>query len=155
MLQFIKASEPSRPWFGYLAYTAPHWPIQAHASDVAKYSDTYSDGPEAVRQRRFERLKQLGFVPESARLPDLAPTITEAAQQAKQETRDRWMRTYAAMIDRVDQNLARVVKLLRERGQLDNTLILFLSDNGSDTVRGPLWGQVSNTPFSQVQSLGA
>ena len=61
------------------------------------------------------------------------------------------MRTYAAMIDRVDQNLGRVVTRLRERGQLDNTLILFLSDNGSDTVRGPLWGQVSNTPFRRFK----
>jgi arylsulfatase len=55
------------------------------------------------------------------------------------------------MIDRVDQNLARIVEALRKRGQLDNTLILFLSDNGSDEVRGPLWGQVSNTPFRKFK----
>jgi arylsulfatase len=150
-LRFIHAAEPGRPWFGYLAFTAPHWPIQAHEADVAKYAETYADGPTAIRQRRFERLKQLGLVPESARLPQLDDTVTPEAQQAKKETRDRWMRTYAAMIDRVDQNLARVVKRLRERGQFDNTLILFLSDNGSDTVRGPLWGQVSNTPFRRFK----
>jgi arylsulfatase len=61
------------------------------------------------------------------------------------------MRQYAAMIDRVDQNLARIVDSLRRRGQLDNTLILFLSDNGSDEIRGPLWGQVSNTPFRKFK----
>jgi arylsulfatase len=90
-------------------------------------------------------------VPETARLPQLDDAVTTEAQQAKKETRDRWMRTYAAMIDRVDQNLGRVVQRLRERGQLDNTLILFLSDNGSDTVRGPLWGQASNTPFRRFK----
>lgn len=147
LLKFVDDADPARPWFGYLAFTAPHWPIQAHAADVAKYADTYNDGPASIRQRRFARQKELGLVPASARLPALEPTVTEAAQQAKKETRDRWMRTYAAMIDRVDQNLARVVDLLKQRGQLENTLILFLSDNGSDTVRGPLWGQVSNTPF--------
>lgn len=150
-LRFIDAAEPGRPWFGYLTFTAPHWPIQAHEADVAKYAETYVDGPAAIRQRRFERLKQLGLVPETARPPQLDESVVPEAQQAKQETRDRWMRTYAAMIDRVDQNLARVVKRLRERGQFDNTLLLFLSDNGSDTVRGPLWGQVSNTPFRRFK----
>jgi arylsulfatase len=151
LLKFLDGADTTRPWFGYLAYTAPHWPIQAHADDVARYADTYKDGPEITRQRRFERLKQLGLVSETARLPQLDETVTTEAQQAKKQTRDRWMRTYAAMIDRVDQNLARVVERLREREQLDNTLILFLSDNGSDTVRGPLWGQVSNTPFRRFK----
>lgn len=150
-LRFLDAADPERPWFGYLAFTAPHWPIQAHEADIAKYAETYADGPAAIRQRRFERLKQLGLVPEAARLPQLDESVTPAARQAKKETRDRWMRTYAAMIDRVDQNLSRVVKRLRDRGELDNTLILFLSDNGSDTVRGPLWGQVSNTPFRKFK----
>lgn len=150
-LRFIEAAEPERPWFGYLAFTAPHWPIQAHEADIAKYAETYAAGPAEIRQRRFERLQKLGLAPETALLPDLDDTVTPEARQAKQQTRDRWMRTYAAMIDRVDQNLARVVKRLRERGQIDNTLILFLSDNGSDTVRGPLWGQVSNTPFRRFK----
>ncbi len=150
-LRFIDAADPARPWFGYLAFTAPHWPIQAHEKDIAKYADMYRDGPAEIRQRRFERLKQLGLVSASAQLPQLDESVTPEAQQAKKETRDSWMRNYAAMIDCVDQNLARVVSRLRERGQFDNTLILFLSDNGSDTVRGPLWGQVSNTPFRRFK----
>jgi len=141
-LRFIDDADPARPWFGYLAFTAPHWPIQAHEEDTAKYTDMYRDGPAQIRQRRFDRLKQLGLVSATAQLPQLDESVTAEAQEAKKETRDSWMRNYAAMIDRVDQNLARVVSRLRERGQFDNTLILFLSDNGSDTVRGPLWGQV-------------
>ena len=150
-LRFIEDSDTARPWFGYLAFTAPHWPLQAHESDVAKYAETYRAGPDAIRQRRFERLKQLGLIPESAKLPQLDATVTEEAKQAKKERNEQWMRKYAAMIDRVDQNLARIVEALRKRGQFDNTLILFLSDNGSDTVRGPLWGQVSNTPFRRFK----
>jgi len=147
-LRFIEESDSDRPWFGYLAYTAPHWPLQAHESDVAKYAETYRDGPEAIRQRRFDRLKQLGLAPESATLPQLDASVT---QEAKTERNEQWMRHYAAMIDRVDQNLARIVAALRKRGQFDNTLILFLSDNGADEVRGPLWGQVSNAPFRKFK----
>jgi len=150
-LRFIEESDAARPWFGYLAYTAPHWPLQAHESDVAKYAETYRAGPEAIRQRRFQRLKELGLVPESAKLPQHDATVTEEAKQAKKERNEQWMRNYAAMIDRVDQNLARIVAALRRLGQFDNTLILFLSDNGSDEVRGPLWGQVSNTPFRKFK----
>jgi len=150
-LRFIEAADPAKPWFGYLAYTAPHWPIQAHPADIAKYADTYQDGPEAIRERRFARQKELGLIPASASLPELDPTVTEEAKQHKKAQMEVWMRTYAAMIDRVDQNLARVVDLLRQRGQLDNTLILFLSDNGADEVRGPLWGSVSNTPFRKFK----
>ena len=151
LLKFVADTDRSKPWFGYLAFTAPHWPIQAHAADIEKYADTYKDGPKAIRECRFKRLKELGLVPKDAKLPELDQTVTEEAQQAKKETRDRWMRTYAAMVDRVDQNIARIVDQLRKTDQFDNTLILFLSDNGSDTVRGPLWGQVSNTPFRKFK----
>ncbi|TVP96784.1 MAG: arylsulfatase [Planctomycetaceae bacterium] len=150
-LRFIEESDPDLPWFGYLAFTAPHWPLQAHESDVAKYLDTYRVGPHVIRQRRFERLKELGLVPDDARLPDLDPTVTEEAKHAKSERNELWMRHFAGMIDRVDQNLARIVEVLRQRKQLDNTLILFLSDNGADTVHGTLWGQVSNTPFRKFK----
>ena len=150
-LRFIEESDNARPWFGYLAYTAPHWPLQAHESDVAKYAETYRAGPDALRQRRFERLKEIGLIPDSAKLPQLDPTVTEEAKHAKSERNELWMRNYAAMIDRVDQNLARIVEALRKRGQFDNTLILFVSDNGSDEVRGPLWGQVCNTPFRKFK----
>ncbi len=151
MLRFIDEADPSKPWFGYLAYSAPHWPLQAHASDIAKYQDTYNAGPAAIRQQRFERLKKLGLVPESTKLSELDPEYVMEVPDSKKQTWDRWMRAYAAMIDRVDQNLARVVDLLKRRGQFDNTLILFLSDNGADTVHGPLWGQVNNTPFRKFK----
>ncbi len=151
LLRFVEEADDQKPWFGYLAYTAPHWPLQAHAGDIAKYKDTYNAGPAAIRQQRFERLKKLGLVPESTKLSELDPEYVMEVPDSKKQTWDRWMRAYAAMIDRVDQNLARIVEALRKRGQLDNTLILFLSDNGADTVHGPLWGQVNNTPFRKFK----
>lgn len=150
-LRFIEESDPERPWFGYLAFTAPHWPLQAHQTDVKKYEDTYRVGPDVIRQRRFERLKEIGLAPDAATLPDLDPTVTDEGKHADDKRNEQWMRQFAAMIDRVDQNLARIVELLRQREQFDNTLILFLSDNGADQVHGPLWGQVSNTPFRKFK----
>lgn len=151
LIRYITQASKDKPWFGYLAYTAPHWPLQAHPQDVAKYAEVYSDGPDSVRRRRFERLKQLGLVPPTAQLPPLDPEYITDVPESKRQTWNRWMRAYAAMIDRVDQNLARVVNTLTQQGLLENTLIFFLSDNGADTVHGPEWGQVSNTPFRKFK----
>lgn len=150
-LQFIEEGETDKPWFLYLAYTAPHWPFQAHEADAAKYDDIYQQHPEALRRARFERMKQIGLVPESAILPPLDPAITAEGIEDNREYRDRSTRHYAGMIDCIDRNIGRLIDLLEERGELDNTLFLFMSDNGADTVRGPLWGSVSNAPFRRYK----
>lgn len=146
-IRFIDESDPARPWFTYLPYTAPHWPIQAREHDVARHRGRYAAGPEALREQRFGRLKKLGLIPDSATLPPLEAGVTEEAAHAKDGEWETWMETYAAMLDSVDQNVGRILKRLDERGELDNTLIVFFSDNGADTVRGPRWGLVSNAPF--------
>lgn len=151
MLRFIAEADPARPWFGYLAYSAPHWPLQAHPADIARYQDVYTADPAKLRQQRFARLQELGLVPKTARLPELDPEYLAEVPESKKQTWDRWMRAYAAMIDRVDQNLARIVDHLKQHGQLEHTMILFLSDNGADTVHGPQWGQLSNTPFRKFK----
>ena len=150
-LRFIEESDGDKPWFCYLAYTAPHWPLQAYEEDAAKYDAIYRQHPETLRRARFERMKQIGLVPETAVLPPLDPAITAHGIEDNREWRDRSMRHYAGMIDRVDQNLARVVDLLKKRGEFENTLILFVSDNGADTVRGPLWGRLNNAPFRRYK----
>jgi arylsulfatase len=150
-MRFIRESKAGKPWFCYLSYTAPHWPLQAHEKDAAKYDAVYRQHPETLRRRRFQRMKALGLVPEAAALPPLDPDITADGIEKNREWRDRSMRHYAGMIDCVDRNLGRLVALLEERGELTNTLILFLSDNGADTVRGPLWGQLDNAPFRRFK----
>ncbi|MFO0905166.1 MAG: sulfatase-like hydrolase/transferase [Pirellulales bacterium] len=117
-----------RPFFLYVAFTAPHWPLHALPEDMAKYRGKYDAGHAAVRAARLEKQKALGIV--AADQP-LAPAQGESWDKvADREFESRCMETYAAMIDRLDQGVGRIVDELRRQGKLDNTLILFLQDNG-------------------------
>jgi len=119
-----------QPFFMYVAYTAPHWPMHALPEDIARYRGVYDEGWQGLREKRFAEMKRLGVIPANA-------TLTPPNAKAKdwdQVDRD-WeasrMEVYAAMIDRMDQGIGRIVKALRETGQLEDTLILFMSDNGA------------------------
>lgn len=118
---------PDKPFFLYLAYTAAHWPMHALEKDIAKYRGRYDAGYQAIRAARLERMKQLGLVPAGA---ELSPGAAEWAEVKDKAWEARCMEVYAAMIDCMDQGIGRVVEELRKGGQLDNTLILFLQDNG-------------------------
>jgi arylsulfatase A-like enzyme len=135
--------DPKQPFFLYLAYTAAHFPLHALPEDVARYKDTYTKGWDRVRQERYERMKKLGLIdakwPLSPRSPfekrsDFFGTGENPAWDSLDADRRadlaRRMAIYAGMIDRMDVGIGRVVGDLRKHGQLDNTLILFLSDNG-------------------------
>ena len=147
-----------KPFLLYLAYTAPHWPLQAWPEDIAKYKGVYDGGYEAVRQARYQCQVKLGLIdPKTSPLPpmefgrkntkqweDLSPD--ERKQEAMR------MEIYAAMVDRVDQNIGRLLKRLEEQGKLDNTLILFLADNGA-CAENP---QVKNVdPDAPMGSVGS
>ncbi len=148
-----------KPFLLYLAYTAPHWPLQAWPKDIAKYKGVYDGGYEAVRQARYERQIDLGLVdPKTSPLPpmeygrksgnkwgDLSPD--ERRQEAMR------MEIYAAMVDRVDQNIGRVLQRLEEQGKLDNTLILFLSDNGACAESPKVNNVDPNAPLGSVASF--
>ena len=118
------------PFFGYLAYTAPHWPLHAPEEDIAKYRGRFAAGWDRLREQRLARLAELGIVDEgwalSARDPSQPPWENEPAKEWQQ----RRMEVYAAQIDRMDRGIGRVLDALEESGQLDDTLILFLADNG-------------------------
>ncbi|KAL1897613.1 hypothetical protein Sste5346_003919 [Sporothrix stenoceras] len=127
-------AEHEKPFFAYLAFTAPHWPLQAPTEVLDKYRGMYNDGPEQLRLRRLAQLKKLGLVPEDVTpAPLVAPTKDwqEMDDQERAESA-RKMEVYAAMVDRIDQNIARVVAKLEATGELDNTFILFMSDNGAE-----------------------
>ena len=164
--------DAGKPFFLYLAYTSPHWPLHAHAEDVAKYRGTYKVGWDAVRKARLERMVDMGLIrPEWALTDRDAPAWTEIPAK-KQDEMDHRMAIYAAQVDRMDQNIGRVVKTLEQRGALDNTLILFLSDNGACAEGrmlgggpkemlgkpegwvlsyGQAWANASNTPFKRYK----
>ena len=135
MIDYIEAGRADgAPFFGYLAYTAPHWPLQAPPEDIAKYTGVYDDGWEAIQQRRLARMKASGLMPQSA---VAHPIFTDspawdALTPEQQRIEARKMEIYAAMVDRLDQQIGRMIAYLKDSGQYDNTIIVFMSDNGGE-----------------------
>ncbi|MEM6688803.1 MAG: arylsulfatase [Planctomycetota bacterium] len=127
----------NRPVFLYLAYTAPHWPLQAPDKEIAKFRGRYVDGWQPVRKARFSRQMKSGIFPRHTKLSKQdsgAPAWNEVKNTDEMDLR---MATHAAMVHLVDRGVGRIVTKLLELGQLDNTLILFLSDNGASAESGP------------------
>ncbi len=116
-----------RPFFMYVAYTAAHWPMHALPEDIEKYKGVYDAGYQATRDARLKRMRAMGLID-----PGWAMTATvgdwNSVKHKAWELRN--MEVYAAMVDRMDQGIGKIVDELRRQGQLDNTLILFLQDNG-------------------------
>ena len=125
------ARHPGEPFFLYVAYTAPHWPLHAREEDISRYRGRYDGGWDGLREERHARMLDLGVVdrrwPLSPRDPD-APSWEEAEQKAWQARR---MEVYAAQVEVMDRGIGRIVSALEETGVLDDTLLLFLSDNGA------------------------
>jgi arylsulfatase A-like enzyme len=119
-----------KPFFVYVAFTAPHWPLHALPEDIAKYRGKYGNNWEKFRESRYKKQIELGIIdgkwPLSPRDPPGSWTEEKFA-----DWQDSRMAAYAAQVDRLDQNVGKIVAKLRETGQLDNTLVFFLSDNGA------------------------
>lgn len=189
-LQDHAVRDATQPFFLYLAFIAPHFPLHALPEDIARYRDTYREGWDVVRQQRYERLCQAGIIHCGLSAPEpnfspryFQPQVLEtlgpgeirfavpwhALTVAQQQFQAAKMSLHAAMITRMDHEIGRVCEQLRTMGAWENTLILFLSDNGTDAtimVRGeghdrtaapgswrsflclgPGWSTVGNTPF--------
>jgi arylsulfatase len=161
--------EEDKPFFLYVAYTAPHFPIHAKPEDIAKYRGRYKVGWDVIRQQRFERMVKMGLLESRwgfSRREKMAPKWTDV------QNKDLWdlkMAVYAAMIDRMDQGIGRILNKIAELDKEQNTLVLFLSDNGGCgqqidrtpgtqpgglesycTVDAP-WANASNTPFRKYK----
>jgi len=169
---FEEAQAREKPCFLYLAYNAPHYPLQAPQEDINKYKGKYLKGYLDTHKQRIEKMKRLKLIEDNwspASAEEVKLRDWNAFSQEERNYQDLLMATYAAMIDRIDQNIGRLVKTLESSGALDNTLILFFSDNGateatmvhereqherklsmstndSFTVYGD-WAYVSNAPF--------
>ena len=122
------------PFFLYVAYTAPHWPLHAHADDIAKYDGVFDEGWDVLRARRLRNLTDAGLLDECAQLSPRDERVGPWEHDAWQLAR---MRAYAAQIDRMDQGIGRIVETLRTVGALDDTLLLFVSDNGASDEELP------------------
>lgn len=119
-----------QPFFQYVAYTAPHWPLHALEEDIAKYRGCFTDGWDQLRKRRIKRMKNIGIVDDSWELSERDPNEPAWEDVKHKDWLTRCMEVYAAQIDRMDQGIGKIVKALKQTGQYDNTLIIFLSDNG-------------------------
>ncbi|KAF2762980.1 arylsulfatase [Pseudovirgaria hyperparasitica] len=161
--------DKERPFFGYLAFSAPHWPLQADESDIEPYHGRYDDGPEVLRQERVRRLKALGLVPKHAVSHDVvAPhdgvlsrdwdTLTTEQKRFSSRT----MEAYAGMVHRMDHAIGRVLDRLRETGELDNTLVLFMSDNGAEgllfeatpVIKGSIHAHIEKYYDNSIANIG-
>ena len=133
LIGFLDEAPTDRPFFAYLPFTAPHWPMQAPAEEIAKYKGRYDAGYEVLRAERLERQKKLGLVPIDQKphpLDKVKPWASLSNDEKALEARK--MEVYAAMVDRMDQNVGRVIAELKRRGTYDNTVIIFLADNGPE-----------------------
>ncbi len=126
----------SKPFFLYVAHTAPHWPLHARPEDIAKYRDTYKDGWEVLRKSRYKRMVQMGLIDSTVyKLPENS-SGKKWADCDQKEYESACMAVHAAMVDRVDQGVGQLIKKLKENGQFENTVIFILSDNGASYERG-------------------
>ena len=180
--------QDEKPFFLYLPLHAPHYPLQARPEDIAKYRGNYLKGWDVIRKERFKRMKKMGILPANARLSEPTSNINKtrpphikefldyypwnSVSDAKKDSLDLEMAVFAAMIDNMDQNIGRIIEKLEKSGKLENTLIMFLSDNGScpytsnnvpDVQPGPAnsfwsmraaWANASNTPFRFFKQYG-
>jgi arylsulfatase len=149
-IEFIEQGDATRPFLLYVAYNAVHTPFHAPESEIAKHRGRYDEGWDVIRQRRFARQKQLGLWPADTQLPPRDPTSQPWTGSPEQLKMARRMEIYAAMLTKMDENVGRLVAALKRRGQLDNTLILFLSDNGAWAISisyGQEWAETCDTPF--------
>ncbi|MFC4677026.1 arylsulfatase [Dysgonomonas termitidis] len=119
-----------KPFFLYLAHTAPHWPLHALPEDIDKYKDRYKGGWESIREERYDRIKKMDLLASEDEFLSKQNPDREWMQNKDSVWDARAMAVHAAMIDRVDQGIGRLIKTLKDNGALDNTLILFMSDNG-------------------------
>jgi arylsulfatase A-like enzyme len=130
---FIKEhvmKDKDKPFFLYVSYTAPHWPLHAPDNVISKYEDLYLNGWDELRKKRLEALKEIGMVPKNMILSDRDKNVQDWKSVENKEWQARRMATYAAQIDIMDNGIGRIIRELEETGQLDNTIIFFLADNG-------------------------
>lgn len=158
MMEYINNASDGKPFFGYLSFQVAHSPFQSPQENIAKYDKIYSIGWDKIREQRFEKQKELGIWNSDMKLPDRIPpnqpwTNLTPEQQA---FASRILAVKAVMIEDMDQNIGRLIQMLRDSGQYDNTLIMFTSDNGSSEPSPELaidFSTISSSAALQLQNF--
>jgi arylsulfatase A-like enzyme len=130
VVKFIDENPKDKPFFFYIAYTAAHWPLHAPESEIQKYKGVYDKGWDETRKLRFEKLKKLGIISNKAVLTERGVDIPEWKKEPLKEWQVRRMEVYAAMIDIMDQGIGKIISTLEKKGELENTVIFYMHDNG-------------------------
>jgi arylsulfatase len=172
-LDYLEGQKNSKdPFFLYVAYNAPHYPLQAWPEDIAKYRGKYKKGWDKIREERFGRQQKMGIVQKDWQLTKRDDEVPAWENYKNKDIADLTMATYAAMVDRMDQNIGKIIEKLEKTGKKENTIIIFLSDNGgnaegqmwdgvnpknqpglknSQAKLGVEWANASNTPFKNYK----
>lgn len=144
------SAESGKPFFAYISYTAPHWPLHALPEDIKKYKGKYDKGWDKIREERMVRMMDMGLIPPMWQLSDRDQDIPAWKDALNKEWWAANMEVYAAMVDRMDQGIGKIIQALEETGKLENTLILFLADNGGcDEVLTDRWPRSLHFPVFQ------
>ena len=130
VVRFIDENPKEKPFFFYIAYTAAHWPLQAPENEIQKYKGVYDKGWDETRKQRFEKLKKLGIISKKAVLTERGVDIPEWKNEPMKEWQVRRMEVYAAMVDIMDQGIGKIISTLEKNGELENTVIFYMHDNG-------------------------
>jgi arylsulfatase len=174
-VKFVEqATNRGKPFFLYVAYNAPHWPLQARPRDIARYRGKYMVGWDTIRQQRYDRMIKLGVIDKNWTMSNRDADSIPWSDEDQKRKMDLRMAVYAAQIDSMDQNIGRILQMLERTGLKDNTLVMFLMDNGgcaeggrrgftrgepgaetgsSDSYDsyGLSWANASNTPFRRYK----
>ncbi|OAA61867.1 Alkaline-phosphatase-like, core domain protein [Niveomyces insectorum RCEF 264] len=157
LLDFLgeRAARPethAKPFFAYLPFTAPHWPLQAPQENIQRYHGVYADGPDALRAQRLQRQIALGLLPDTVEAHPVVALDSEKAWDDMTPDEQAWsartMEVFAGMVDRMDENIGRVLRYLQTSGEWDDTVVLFMSDNGAEGAvieAVPMTGDVIKT----------
>lgn len=145
-----------KPFFMYVAYTAPHWPLQAPEKDIAKYRDTYLAGWDAIRTNRYQRQIQMGIIDKNWPLSPRDPRVNDWSSVKDKKWEANRMATYAAMVEHLDSGVGKILKALEAKNIDKNTLVIFFSDNGACAeIVEPAWYDIpSRTPDGKPIHVG-
>ena len=134
LIEYIQSNQgDGKPFFAFAAYTSPHWPLQVDEKYWRKYEGRYDEGYEKLKAERIESLKKAGMIPEDAILPTSHPRVKawDSLSPEEQKKEARKMELYAGMVDNLDENIGRLINSLKEIGEYENTMIVFMADNGA------------------------
>ncbi|EXJ75252.1 arylsulfatase [Cladophialophora psammophila CBS 110553] len=161
LLQYFQErgeGQRQKPFFAYLPYSAPHWPLQAPEEDCRDYRGVYDEGPDVLRQKRLRRLEELGIISSETKAHEVfaLPLDKPLSKEWKSLTEDekkfssRTMEVFAAMVQNMDRNIGRVLSYLKSTGEYDNTLVMFMSDNGAEGLLLEAYPVVKENIFDHI-----